>query len=363
MGNIRHKLSDALLLIIMARLCKKESRSAIIEFGKHNLDLFQSMGMLEKGVPSEPTLCRIEHGVDNETMAFQMAVFTSKFAIMETDKTIDIVAIDGKCLCGTEQSDGRHPDVVSAYSVGTNQTLATEMCDEKSNEIRAVPILLDKLNIARAIITADAMSCQKDIIDRIRKKDYDFLIEVKANQKTLLWGIEDRLASAPQLDVYQQEPTLDHGRIEWRTCTTYDGCDVVVDMSKWGYGLTVVVVDTHSIKKSTDKETSERRIYITNLRKSAEKLNNISRSHWRIETFHWHLDYNFRQDRVRRNSMRAARNTDTLMRMCLSVISAYQSKHNPSERTKNNRQSLRCAKLMDKMSNGFFELMRVVRLK
>ena len=305
-GNIKHKLSDAVLLIIMARLCRNVHRPAIIAFGRRHLDLFRSMGMLVRGVPSEPTLCRIEKGIDDEVMAFQMALFTSKFAIKDDGETLDIVAVDGKCLCGTVQTDGRHPDVVSAYSVNSNQTLATEMCGEKSNEIRAVPLLIDKLNIARGIITADAMSCQKEIIDKIRERHLDFLIEVKANQKALRWGIEDRLKTALPLDCHQQEPTLEHGRIEHRVCTTYNGCDVIADMSKWGYELTVVVIDTHTTKKSDGKETSERRIYITNLRKSAKKLDSISRSHWRIETFHWHLDYNFKQDSVKRSSTRAA---------------------------------------------------------
>ena len=146
--------------------------------------------MLKNGVPSEPTLCRVDNALDEDGLAERMSEFINKQ--LGITNTLQIVAIDGKCTRGTVQENGRCPDVVSAYSVKEKVTLHTEMCDEKSNEITATNKLLDKIDIRNKIVTADAMSCQKSIVDKITEKGGYFLIEVKANQKSLRWGLEDR---------------------------------------------------------------------------------------------------------------------------------------------------------------------------
>ena len=115
------------------------------------------------------------------------------------------------------------------------------------------------------VVTLDAMGCQKDIVDKIREKGANFLIEVKANQKQLRWNIEDRLKAAPVVDSFLSEPELTGGRIETRICRTYRGADVMVDKDKWGAGLTVVEIETHTVKKSTKVETTENRLYISDL--------------------------------------------------------------------------------------------------
>ncbi len=121
---------------------------------------------------------------------------------------------------------------MSAYSFNTGITLATEACQEKSNEIKAVPQLIDKLDIAGKIVTADAMAMQKDIIDRIRVKVRIF-IELKANQPSLRYGVEDRLKEYKPLYSYTEGPELGHGRIETRTYNIYDGLEIIADKEKW----------------------------------------------------------------------------------------------------------------------------------
>ena len=152
--------------------------------------------MLRNGVPSEATLCRVENGINDMDMADRMQQFADIFLERLTcaSRIIEIICIDGKAERGTVQENGRSPDIVSAYSFSTGITIATEACQEKSNEIKAVPILLDKIDVAGKIVTADATShVQKDIVEKIRKKGGDFLIELKANQPSLRYGIEDRL--------------------------------------------------------------------------------------------------------------------------------------------------------------------------
>ena len=131
-------------------------------------------------MPSEATLCRVENGIDDSAMADRMQEFAGSFRseLLNACRDREIICVNDKADRGTVQENGRNPDIVSAYSYNTGITIATEACREKNNEIKAVPILIDKIDISGKIVTADAMSMQKDIIERIRKKGGDFRIEL-----------------------------------------------------------------------------------------------------------------------------------------------------------------------------------------
>lgn len=358
-GNIRHRLSDIIILIILAHMTKYVKRAEIIAFGKQNLNKLRSMGLLKNGVPSEPTLFRIEQGLDDLCMAEKMASFMDTFRRELIKSGLpDIICMDGKAMRGTVLDNGRNPDIVSAYSSSTGLTLATEACREKSNEIKAGPKLLDKLDIAGQIVTADAMSMQKDIIEKIRKKGADFVIELKANQPALRYGVEDRIKSATPLQVYTEGPELGHGRIETRTYSVYDGLDLIADKDKWGDHLTIILFKSRTIKKSTGAMTSETRYYVSGLRCDAARLASIVRRHWSIESMHWSLDCNFMQDRIKRKSSRAARNLDTFQRIAHGVFSIWRGRRKKrSDKKKGN------AELMRWISASFTNLMAFLNQK
>ena len=345
-GNIRHRLADMIMLMILARSSGCVARADIIEFGRQNLSKLRKLGMLKNGVPSEATLCRIDNGIDEQAMADKMQelieVFHAKLYAKQHGK--EIICVDGKATRGTALENGRNPDIVSAYSFNTGLTLATEACQEKSNEIKAVPRLIDKLDISGKIITADAMSMQKAIIDKIREKGGDFLIELKANQRALRYGVEDKLKLLAPLHSYTDEAELGHGRIETRTYNIYDGLDVVADKEKWGGNMTIVEYKSDTVEKSTDKHTTETRLYVTSLTTDTPRLGSIVRSHWSIESMHWGLDVNLLQDKVKRKTSRAARNLDTIQRIVYSVFSIWKGLRK---------------KLCDK-AKGMAELMRYV---
>lgn len=159
-GNHRHKLEDVLLLVILGRLGKCVTRADIIRFGNHHLKRFRALGLLLQGMPSELTLCRIFKHIDDEAMSNRMSEFAVAFHDELVGFASDIICIDGKAMRGTVLENGRNPDIASAYSLG-GITLATDMCREKSNEITAVPRLLDKIDVSGNIVTADAMFFQK----------------------------------------------------------------------------------------------------------------------------------------------------------------------------------------------------------
>ena len=359
-GNIRHRLADIIMLMILGRTCGYVGRADIIEFGKHNLNKFRKMGMLKKGVPSEATLCRVENGIDDMDMAERMQQFARKFyvMVMESCHDMEIICVDGKAERGTVQDNGRSPDIVSAYSFNTGITLVTEACQEKSNEIKAVPILLDKIDIAGKTVTADAMSMQKDIVDIIRKKGGDFLIELKANQPSLRYCVEDRLAEHMPVYSYTEDPELAHGRIETRTYRIYDGLGIIADKEKWGGNMTVIEYESFTIKKSTGARTSEKRLYVSSIPIDTPKPGAIVRNHWAIESMHWGLDRNLQQDNIKRKSTRAARNLDTILRIVYSVFSIWKGL-----RKKRSDKRKGMAELMRHVSMSFTRLMRFLSQK
>lgn len=354
-GNIQHRLADIIILMILARECGCVGRADIIEFGRHHLNKFHKLGILRNGVPSESTLCRAENGINDHAMADRMQDFAETFhkELLKKGCGKEIICIDGKAERGTVLENGRNPDIVSAYSFNTGITLATEACEEKSNEIKAVPRLIDKLDIAGKIVTADAMSMQKDIIDKIRKKGGDFLIELKANQRSLRYGVEDRLKGYMPLYSYTEGPELAHGRIETRTYRIYDGLDIIADKEKWGGNMTIIEYESSTVKKSTGTHSSEKRLYVSSIPADTPKPGTIVRNHWSIESMHWGLDYNLQQDNIKRKSTRAARNLDTIQRMVYSVFSIWKGL-----RKKRSDKNKGIAELMRHVSMSFTRLIR-----
>lgn len=359
-GNVRHKLSDMIILMILARISRHAVRAGIIEFARYNLGKFQKIGMLCNGVPSESTLCRVENGMDDLAMAESLRRFSDTYhtQLAGLMKEREIICIDGKAERGTILENGRNPDIVSAYSYDTGIVLATEACREKSNEIKAVPALLDKIDICGKIVTADAMSMQKDIVDKIRQKGGDFLIELKANQRSLRYGVEDCLMNIPPVHTYTYGPELGHGRIETRTYNIYRGLDAVVDKEKWGGGLTIVEYHSHTIKKLTGEEASEKRLYATSMPVDTPDLGLIIRRHWSIESMHWGVDRNFLQDSIKRKYARAARNLDTIQRLDFSILSIWRGlRKKRVDKEKGN------AELMRYLSMSMIRLMRFLGQK
>lgn len=356
-GNIRHRLDDIIMMMILARLSGCVRRAEIIEFGRCNLHKFHKMWMLKNGVPSEATLCRVDNGIDAVVMADRMQEFAEAFhaQLSKCDSGMEIICIDGKAERGTVLENGRNPDIVSAYSFNTGIVLATEACMEKSNEIKANPLLINKIDISGKLVTADAMSMQKDMIDKIREKGGDFLIELKANQPSLRYGVEDRLKTHSPVYSHTEGPELGHGRIETRTYRIYDGLDIIADKEKWGGNMTIIEYESDIIRKSTGAQTSEKRLYVSSLPKDTALMGTFVRRHWSIESMHWGLDYNLLQDKVKRKTIRAARNLDTIQRMVYSVFSIWKGL-----RKKRSDKAKGIAELMRHMSMSFTRLLRFV---
>ena len=335
--NFRHPLPDMLILSILARLSGCGTRKEIIQFGEHNLQLLQSAyGILPKGVPSEATLCRMENSIDDEAFARLYAEFALLLAD-DTDAPTDdqpvIKAIDGKFMRGTTLANGRWPDIVSIYDVGRGIATDTEACQEKSNEIKAVPKLIERAAFEPGtVVTADAMSCQTEITGKIRERGADYFIALKANQRSLRYSVEDTLPGMTPDDEYHPGVELGHGRIHERHCRVFYAVDGISGIDRFRDVCAVVEVSTSTTYKATGKAGSQTRYYITSLRGSAQMMDHISRKHWGIENnLHWELDTLQGQDSTKRKHPKAARNLDTIQKIVHSIIAYTARKKLPDE--------------------------------
>ena len=187
-----------LYLVCQARISGCHTRKEIIAYGEAHLDELQSeFDILQNGIPSEPTLHRMERDIDSEEFSKLYSEFACALAQECRPTQADtpmVFAIDGKAMRGTTQSNGRTPDIVSLYETDSGIALDMEPCQEKSNEIKATPKTLKRTALPDgAVVTGDAMNCQKDIIDLIRQNGYDYFIALKANQKEVRWSVEDEL--------------------------------------------------------------------------------------------------------------------------------------------------------------------------
>jgi predicted transposase YbfD/YdcC len=221
--------------------------------------------------------------------------------------------------------------MVSAFAARQRLVLGQVKVADKSNEIVAIPKLLDMLAIEGAIVTIDAMGCQRDIAQKIVHKKADYLLALKANQGSLredveLFVAEQKLAGFKDTTI-SQDRTVDgdHGRIETRTTTVIHDVRWLQERHNWP-GLNAVVM-VESTRETADKIEQETRFYITSLLLLAHLLGPIIRSHWAIEnSLHWVLDMIFRDDECRLSTDHAPANFTTIKHMANNLIRKDQTK-------------------------------------
>jgi len=215
-----------------------------------------------------------------------------------------VVAIGGKTLCnsGDEDKDIRAIHVVSAFATETRLVLGQQKVDEKSNEITAIPLLLDLLDLKGTTVTLDAIGCQKEIAKKIREKEADYVLALKGNQGTLNEGVRLFLETefskkeiSDLIDDRYEETEAGHGRIEERKCIVSSQIDWLKQKSEWADIKTVVMIEE---TRDTGKKCSvERRFYISSLSADAKRIAAAVREHWLVENaLHWTLDVVFNED-------------------------------------------------------------------
>jgi predicted transposase YbfD/YdcC len=323
-GKVVYPLDEVLLLSLLAVLAGAEAFTDIARFGQKKLDLLRRFRPFLDGTPPHDTLGDIFASLDAEK--FQQC-FVSWVASV-TGTPSGVIAIDGKTVrrSGNKKKDAKAAiHMVSAFAARQRLVLGQVMVDEKSNEIVAIPKLLDLLSIEGAIVTIDAMGCQRDIAAKIIDKKADYVLALKGNQGSLREDVEvfvaEQKTNGFKDTTISQDQTVDgdHGRIETRKTTVIHDVAWLQDHHNWP-GLNGLVM-VESIRQIGDKTETDIRFYITSLVFAAALVGPIIRSHWAIEnSLHWVMDMVFRDDECRVRTENAPANFTTLKHMAHNLI-------------------------------------------
>ncbi len=308
--KVEHKLSDILLLTICAVISGAESWEDIEDFGETHLDFLKQYGDFENGIPVHDTIARV---VSCISPAKFHECFINWMRDCHSSDDKDVIAIDGKTLRHSYDKSRRRGaiHVISAFSTMHSLVLGQIKTDEKSNEITAIPELLNMLDIKGKIITTDAMGCQKDIAEKIQKQGGDYLFAVKGNQGRLNKAFEEKFPlkelNNPEHDSYAISEKS-HGREEIRLHIVCDVPDELIDFTfEWkGLKKLCVAVSFRSIIAEQKKEPEMTvRYYISSADLTAEKFATAIRNHWHVENkLHWRLDVVMNEDdcKIRRGN-------------------------------------------------------------
>ena len=334
-GKVIYPLDEVLLLCLLAVLAGAETLVDIALFGEKKLSLLRRFRPFRDGTPSHDQLGDIFATLD--AVKFQHC-FVSWVASL-TGAAAEVIAIDGKTVRRSFQKKGAKAPIhmVSAFAARQRLVLGQVKVAEKSNEIVAIPALLDMLAIEGAIVSIDAIGCQRDIAEKIIAKKADYVLALKGNQGTLRGDVElfaaEQKANGFKDTHVSRHQTVDgdHGRIETRTYTAFHDIAWLKQRHAWpGLNGIVMVESTREIGDKIERET---RFYITSLAWLACQLGPVIRSHWAIEnSLHWVMDMIFRDDECRIRTQHAPANFTTLKHIAHNLIRKASGK--PSFRAK-----------------------------
>lgn len=324
-GRSDYPLLEIIFLCISAVISGCDGWEDIEEFGDSKIDWLKQYLPYESGIPTHDTIARV---ISRLSPASFEKCFMEWVKSVEEITAGEIIAIDGKTLRRSHDRKNRRNALhyVNAWACNNGIALGQKKTEEKSNEITAIPQLLDLLAIKGCIVTIDAMGCQLDIADKIIKQGADYVLALKANQAGFYERVKEFLDDGIKLNFKGIEHSIcqnvdkAHGRLEKRTCVSCALPQSLSGCSKLWTGLKSIAC-IEAVRTVNGEQSTERRYFISSLSMNAEQIAKAVRSHWLIENaLHWVLDMSFREDDSRIRRGYAAENFNILRRMSLNLI-------------------------------------------
>lgn len=323
--NRRHLLLDIIVIAICAVICGADDWGSVAEFGEAKQGWLEGFLELPHGIPCDETFRRVFARLD--AAQFQERFISWVRAVFEMTEG-QVIPIDGKRLRRShDRTAGKEAiHMVSAWASENRLVLGQVKVDEKSNEIPAVPALLQMLNISGCIVTADALHCQKKTAQTIIERGGDYVLRVKDNQGNLSETLEELFDYAEETSYidcdHHRTVNKGHGRLEIRECWTTSDEDYfryVRDREEWQGLRTLAMVRTE--RRLAHKTEFQTKYYISSLPNDAAAILDASRSHWSIENqVHWVLDIAFREDECRLRKGHGAQNFAALRHIALTLL-------------------------------------------
>jgi len=315
-----YSVEEILLVAFCGTIAGCDSWNDLELFGKTKLSVLRRYLPFEHGYPSDDTLRRFFRVLDPNKFERCFLTWVESFQIDLSDR---IVAMDGKTARGSSETTGQALHLVSAFASELNVVLGQVKTSEKSNEITAIPELIELLDLNGAIVTIDAMGCQKKIVEKIVDKQADYVIRLKGNQSTLNDDVRLAFENKSGHMRFTRHTSYDkgHGRLETRQCRVSD--DIAwLRQRHSGWAALNSVIEISSKREQNGQTDSEKRYYISSLLAvDAKQLEHIVRQHWGIENkLHWVLDMTFGEDGSRIRKGNAPRNMGIVKKVVLNAL-------------------------------------------
>jgi predicted transposase YbfD/YdcC len=342
-GAIRHKLEDLLIIGFVTILIGEEGFEMMELVGRMKESWFRTFLELPNGIPTKDTFRRLYERLKPEEVKF----FLQSWLLKNSQSGGRSIHVDGKTIRGSKSKTHKATHIVSAWIDEEQMTLGEVATEEKSNEITAIPELLDMLDIKGDTVTIDAMGCQTEIAKKIRKKGGDYILAVKGNQGNLEEEIKDyfeyfdKVDEVPE-DIWESGFEKGHGRIEQRT--VWSETDIDFMSSKEGWEDLKSIIRIRSRRIIDGEETITDRHFISSKNSSAQEFGVLIRKHWSVEAMHWTLDVTFREDASRVKKGLSSQVLNSMRKVALTLARSVKTKKKFSGRAK---------MLMAKLDSGF----------
>jgi len=322
--NRKHNLIDIIVMTVCAVISGAETWEDIEDYGKYKEEWLTRFLQLPNGIPSHDTIRRLFIRLDPQQL---QSCFIRWVEAVRASAEGDVVAIDGKTLRRSgDEASGKLPiHMVSAWAAANGLVMGQVKTDEHSNEITAIPALLDLLKVKGCIVTIDAAGCQQDIAKKVKEKEADYVFALKGNQPNLHEDVQYFFKELEQKDLEEEwidsYKTVDkgHGRIEIREYYQSDEIAWLPELRRFTGAQSIGMVKATRIINGT--QTVHTRHYISSLPMDAKKFAHAVRSHWSVENnLHWTLDMTFREDDSRMREGYSAENFAMMRRIALSIV-------------------------------------------
>jgi predicted transposase YbfD/YdcC len=318
-----YPLTEILFVVLTGSICGAESWRDFVLFGKEKLDLMRQYFPFANGIPSKNTFARVLAALDTEAFKQHFVEWVKSLQVILNE----VIAIDGKTLCNSIDKAKAMSAIhmVSAFATGARLVLAQQKVEEKSNEITAIPKLLDLLDLKDQIITIDAMGTQKAIAKQIHDKEGHYVLAIKGNQGTLNEDVrlfleaEFKKNSSTAIDDRYEESDKGHGRIEMRKCIVSSQIDWLIQKDQWAGLKTIAMIE--ETQEINGIKSTEHRFFISSLTADAQQIASAIRAHWLIESgLHWTLDVVFNEDNSRVRKDNAGENMAIIRHITLNML-------------------------------------------